>query len=57
MQLNGINPQIAARLVTPLTRWRKYAQPHGQLMHGALQQVADHHGLAKDVHEIVVKSL
>lgn len=57
MQLNGINPQIAARLVTPLTRWRKYAQSHGQLMHGALQQVADHPGLAKDVHEIVVKSL
>ena len=55
--LNGINPQIAARLVTPLTRWRKYAEPHAGGMRQALQQVADHTGLAKDIQEIVTKSL
>lgn len=56
-ELNAINPQVAARLVTPLTRWRKYAKPHGEAMRHALQQVAGHGGLAKDIQEIVTKSL
>jgi aminopeptidase N len=55
--LNALNPQVAARLVTPLTRWKKLPQPNRQLMRDALQTIADHQGLVKDIQEIVTKSL
>jgi aminopeptidase N len=55
--LNALNPQVAARLVTPLTRWKKLPEPNRQLMRDALQQIADHQGLVKDIQEIVTKSL
>ena len=55
--LNALNPQVAARLVTPLTRWKKLPEPNRQLMRDALQQIADHKGLVKDIQEIVTKSL
>jgi aminopeptidase N len=55
--LNALNPQVAARLVTPLTRWNKLPEPNRQLMRDALQQIANHKGLVKDIQEIVTKSL
>ncbi len=55
--LNALNPQVAARLVTPLTRWKKLPEPNRQLMRDALQQIAKHKGLVKDIQEIVTKSL
>ena len=55
--LNALNPQVAARLVTPLTRWKKLPEPNRQLMRDALQAIADHQGLVKDIQEIVTKSL
>ena len=55
--LNALNPQVAARLVTPLTRWKKLPEPNRQLMRDALQQIANHPGLVKDIQEIVTKSL
>ena len=55
--LNALNPQVAARLVTPLTRWKKLPEPNHQLMRDALQQIANHKGLVKDIQEIVTKSL
>ena len=55
--LNQANPQVAARLVTPLTRWKGFAEPYGGLMRKQLQRVADHPNLVKDVLEIASKSL
>jgi len=55
--LNALNPQVAARLVTPLTRWKKLPEPNRQLMRDALKQIASHDGLVKDIQEIVTKSL
>jgi aminopeptidase N len=55
--LNQANPQVAARLVTPLTRWKGFAEPYGGLMRKQLQRVADHPDLVKDVLEIASKSL
>ena len=55
--LNQVNPQVAARLVTPLTRWKKFAEPNGQLMRDALTQIANQDNLVMDVREIVTKSL
>ncbi|MFT6791378.1 MAG: aminopeptidase N [Cellvibrionaceae bacterium] len=55
--LNRINPQIASRLLTPLTRWRKYPDDKQVLICENLQQILKTDGLSKDVYEIVTKSL
>ncbi|MCV6589395.1 MAG: aminopeptidase N [Marinobacterium sp.] len=55
--LNALNPQIASRLLTPLTRWRKYDAARQLLMKEALQQILDSGELSKDVFEVVSKSL
>ena len=57
LALNSINPQIAARLVTPLTRWRRFPEPNRDAMIGALRRLMTEPGLAKDIYEIVSKSL
>jgi len=56
-QLNTINPQIAARLVTPLTGWRKYADPYRSAMRDSLMVIAALPALAKDIAEQVGKAL
>jgi aminopeptidase N len=55
-QLNSLNPQIAARLLTPLTRWRRYGE-RGESMCEALESLASMPDLSKDVYEVVNKSL
>ena len=55
-ELNGINPQIAARLLTPLTRWRYYSGRQ-ELMRAELETLAAVDGLSPDVYEVVSKSL
>ena len=55
--LNNQNPQVAARLVTPLTRWKQFPEPNSGLIRKALQAIADEPGLVKDVLEIATKSL
>ncbi|MEH6604111.1 MAG: aminopeptidase N [Pseudomonadales bacterium] len=56
-QLDGSNPMIAARLVTPLTRWEKYTEDTATSMRGVLQGIQKQPGLSKDLYEIVFKSL
>ncbi|MDA8786921.1 aminopeptidase N [Porticoccaceae bacterium] len=57
LALNTVNPQVAARLVTPLTKWKKFPEPNRQLMQNALQDIAKEPNLVKDLKEIVSKSL
>ncbi len=56
-RLNALNPQIASRLVTPLTRWRKYPGPRGAQMKQHLESLIREGGLSPDVYEVVSKSL
>ncbi|MCK7549592.1 aminopeptidase N [Marinobacter koreensis] len=56
-RLDDSNPQIAARLVTPLTRWRKFAPAYSASMRAALERIRDKEGLSRDVYEVVHKSL
>lgn len=56
-RLNSMNPQIAARLVSAFTLWRKYEPTRGRLMEAQLKHIAAVPGLSKDVYEIVNKSL
>lgn len=57
IELNSANPQIAARLVVPLTGWRRYDQQRQQLMREALTEIAAVDNLSRDVAEIISKSL
>ena len=55
-ELNERNPQIASRLLTPLTRWKKYPGT-GALMRGELERLAALPSLSRDVYEVINKSL
>jgi aminopeptidase N len=55
--LNRSNPQIASRLLVPLTKWRKYLPAAQQLMCAELQRVLADPELSSDVYEVVSKSL
>ncbi|HSQ98937.1 MAG TPA: aminopeptidase N [Sphingomicrobium sp.] len=52
-----LNPQVAARLVPPLGRWRRFEPKRAALMKAALERIAPTPGLSKDVYEQVSKSL
>ncbi len=52
-----LNPQVAARLVPPLGRWRRFEPKRSALMRAALERIAATAGLSKDVYEQVTKSL
>ena len=57
IELNGINPQIASRLVRLMSRWRRYDSARQDLMRAQLERIRESKGLSKDVLEIVSKSL
>ncbi|MCK4503553.1 MAG: aminopeptidase N [Desulfuromonadales bacterium] len=55
--LDAFNPQVAARLVGTLIRWRRYDEERQQLMREQLERIRLRDGLSRDVGEIVGKSL
>ena len=55
--LNKLNPQIASRLLAPLTRWRKYDAGRQGLMKTELERILASGELSSDVYEVVSKSL
>ncbi|ARU89089.1 aminopeptidase N [Pseudomonas sp. M30-35] len=55
--LNALNPQIASRLLAPLTRWRKYAPARQAQMKAELERIVASGELSSDVYEVVSKSL
>ena len=52
-----INPQVAARLVPPLGRWRRFDEKRAALMRAELERIVATPGLSKDVFEQASKSL
>jgi aminopeptidase N len=57
VDLDRINPQVAARLVPPLGRWRRFAEDRAALMRGELERILKMPKLSKDVYEQASKSL
>ncbi|MEN8169504.1 MAG: aminopeptidase N [Pseudomonadota bacterium] len=57
IELNSRNPQLASRLLGPLTRWRGLTENYQQLMRTELQRILDSGDLSRDVYEVVTKSL
>jgi aminopeptidase N len=55
--LNQTNPQLAARLLTPLTTWRRHDDHRQALMKTQLERIKAQPALSKDVYEVVSKSL
>ena len=57
LELDPINPQVAARLLTPMGRWRRHDEGRQEKMKAQLQRILNHEGLSKDSFEIARKSL
>jgi aminopeptidase N len=57
LELNAINPQVASRMVTPLTAWRKVEPSRQTLMKAQLQRLIDTKDISNDVFELASKSI
>ena len=55
--LNRLNPQIAARLLAPLSKWQKFPPAVRARMVAELRRIEREPSLSPDVYEVVVKSL
>lgn len=55
-RLQASNPQIAARMLAPMTRWRRYAVGQ-ETMRAELQRLAAIDPLPKDVFEVLNRAL
>ncbi|MFQ3787742.1 aminopeptidase N [Halomonas sp. A29] len=56
IELNRLNPEIAARLITPLTRWRRFDESRQELMKGELERIRAEK-LSPNVYEVIEKAL
>lgn len=57
LELDAINPQVAARMVGVFNSWKSYQSAYADLMVRELKRIESHQGLSKDVREIVSKAL
>ncbi len=57
IDLDPINPQVAARLTTALSRWRRYDEQRAAHMRKALERIEAQPSLSKDVSDVVSRSL
>ncbi|CEP36672.1 MULTISPECIES: aminopeptidase N [unclassified Halomonas] len=56
IELNRLNPEIAARLITPLTRWQRFDETRQALMRSELERIKQQ-PLSANVYEVVEKAL
>jgi aminopeptidase N len=57
IELDGLNPQIAARMASAFNRWKRYDESRKILMKAQLQRIASVDNLSSDVTEIVGNAL
>ncbi len=57
LNLDRLNPQLAARLATSFNRWRRYDAGRQRLLREQLERLAGAEGGSRDLFEIVSKSL
>lgn len=57
VQLDKINPQVASRMVSALSRWRRYDETRQSLAKAQLEMIMATNGLSENVFEIASKSL
>ncbi|QYK06826.1 aminopeptidase N [Shewanella zhangzhouensis] len=56
-QLNGVNPQVAARIITPLIQFGKFDEVRKQNMKACLEQLIALPELSRDLYEKVSRAL
>jgi aminopeptidase N len=57
LEIDPLNPQVAARLVRSLTRWRRYDPERREMIKLQLRRIIEAENLSRGVFEIVSKSL
>ena len=57
LELDGANPQLAARIARIMDRWSRLAEPYRSAAHQAIGRVAAKPDLSSDVREIVTRAL
>ncbi|KAI3421496.1 uncharacterized protein J3R85_012182 [Psidium guajava] len=57
VQLDKINPQVASRMVSAFSRWRRYDETRQDLAKAQLEMIMSTNGLSENVFEIASKSL
>jgi len=57
LSLDPLNPQVASRMLQPLTRWRRYDDTRQTLMRAELQRILGAGTLSRDVYEVAAKGL
>nr|VFK25753.1 MAG: aminopeptidase N [Candidatus Kentron sp. MB]VFK29742.1 MAG: aminopeptidase N [Candidatus Kentron sp. MB]VFK74893.1 MAG: aminopeptidase N [Candidatus Kentron sp. MB] len=57
LALDAMNPQIAARLLGALSRWRSFDADRQGVMKRELERIVTHPGLSRDTYEIASKTL
>ncbi len=57
VEVDALNPQVAARLARAFDRWRKFDAGRRDRARAALERLRDSPGLSKDASEIVLRAL
>lgn len=57
LELDAINPQVAARLARAMDRWKKLTEPYQSAAREALSRVAAKPDLSNDVREVISRTL
>lgn len=56
IELDRINPQVAARMSNAFTQWRKYEKGRQRKMKTQIERILAQDGLSRDVYEVMSKS-
>jgi len=56
-KLDSFNPQVAARMVAPLARWRRYDSERQEKMRAGLRSLVERPHVSRDVLELASKAL
>ncbi|XWS48912.1 hypothetical protein CRYUN_Cryun13aG0117500 [Craigia yunnanensis] len=57
LQLDKLNPQVASRMVSAFSRWRRFDESRQKLAKAQLEKIMSANGLSENVFEIASKSL
>ncbi|XVF13099.1 hypothetical protein REPUB_Repub08aG0178800 [Reevesia pubescens] len=57
LQLDKLNPQVASRMVSAFSRWRRFDESRQKLAKAQLEMIMSVNGLSENVFEIASKSL
>ncbi len=57
LELDAINPQVAARIVASFNQWKRYEPGRSALMKAELERIGSHAKISKDVSDIVERAL